>query len=231
MPLDKAAIRAAALAARDAISGPEASAFAARLADARPRPWRSPMRRLCSSRPTGRSARGLRPCRSWTPWTQRVSPSRLPVTGRLGEALVFRRWRRGDAMERRPHEHPDPSAQAAALVPDMLFVPLAAFDRRGHRIGYGAGFYDRTLAALREHKRVTAMGVAYAGAGGAGRSVRDARRGARPGRDRARDDRLRGGALMRLLFVGDVLGRSGRHAVATLLPRPAPPRGRSTAWW
>jgi 5-formyltetrahydrofolate cyclo-ligase len=42
-----------------------------------------------------------------------------------------------------------------------LFVPLACFDRRGHRIGYGAGYYDRTLAGLRTRKRVHAAGVAY----------------------------------------------------------------------
>ncbi len=47
-------------------------------------------------------------------------------------------------------------------MPDLLFVPLAAFDRRGHRIGYGAGFYDRTLAALRAEKEVAAIGLAYA---------------------------------------------------------------------
>ena len=41
-------------------------------------------------------------------------------------------------------------------------MPLAAFDRRGHRIGYGAGFYDRTLAALRAEKPIVAIGVAYA---------------------------------------------------------------------
>ena len=41
-------------------------------------------------------------------------------------------------------------------------VPLAAFDRRGHRIGYGAGFYDRTLAFLRAEKEVAAIGLAYA---------------------------------------------------------------------
>ena len=57
---------------------------------------------------------------------------------------------------------PEPPADAERVVPDLLFVPLAAFDRRGHRIGYGAGFYDRTLAALRAEKDVAAIGLAYA---------------------------------------------------------------------
>jgi 5-formyltetrahydrofolate cyclo-ligase len=43
-----------------------------------------------------------------------------------------------------------------------VLVPLAAFDRDGHRIGYGAGYYDRTLPLLRKLKKVTAVGVAFA---------------------------------------------------------------------
>ncbi len=70
----------------------------------------------------------------------------LPVTPKRGEKLSFRRWQPGDAMiaERfgtlRPVGEP--------MVPDYLLVPLLAFDRRGHRLGYGAGYYDRTLAEL-----------------------------------------------------------------------------------
>ena len=56
---------------------------------------------------------------------------------------------------------PEPPADAEIVEPDVLFVPLAAFDRRGHRIGYGAGFYDRTLAALRAKKEIVAIGIAY----------------------------------------------------------------------
>ncbi len=46
-------------------------------------------------------------------------------------------------------------------MPDLLFVPLAAYDRSGNRLGYGAGYYDRTLAKLRAAKAITAVGVAY----------------------------------------------------------------------
>ena len=55
----------------------------------------------------------------------------------------------------------EPLEEAPVVDPDLLFVPLACFDRRGHRIGYGAGYYDLTLARLRALKRVYAAGAAY----------------------------------------------------------------------
>ncbi|MGH6847443.1 MAG: 5-formyltetrahydrofolate cyclo-ligase [Methylocella sp.] len=86
----------------------------------------------------------------------------LPVTGRRGTPLVFRLWRPGEPtlQGKKAIEEPLPDAPEAA--PDLLFVPLAAFDRAGHRIGYGAGFYDRSLAGLRTKKPICAVGVAYA---------------------------------------------------------------------
>ena len=86
----------------------------------------------------------------------------LPVTGRLGTPLTFRRWTPETMMVPGKMDIPEPPADAETVVPDLLFVPLAAFDRRGHRIGYGAGYYDRTLAALRATRTVTAIGLAYA---------------------------------------------------------------------
>ena len=86
----------------------------------------------------------------------------LPVTGKRGAPLTFRRWRPEVAMVRGRMDSPEPPAEADPVEPDLLFVPLAAFDRRGHRIGYGAGFYDRTLAGLRRSRRVVAIGVGYA---------------------------------------------------------------------
>jgi 5-formyltetrahydrofolate cyclo-ligase len=85
----------------------------------------------------------------------------LPVTGRRGEPLVFRRWRPGEPTIPGQMRIPEPRPEAPALEPDLLFVPLSAFDRRGHRIGYGAGHYDRTLARLRSLKAIVAVGVAY----------------------------------------------------------------------
>jgi 5-formyltetrahydrofolate cyclo-ligase len=55
----------------------------------------------------------------------------------------------------------EPLEQSPVVEPDLLFVPLACFDRRGNRIGYGAGFYDRSLARLRAMKPIHAAGVAY----------------------------------------------------------------------
>jgi 5-formyltetrahydrofolate cyclo-ligase len=56
----------------------------------------------------------------------------------------------------------EPSPAAAELIPDVMLVPLAAFDRLGHRIGYGAGHYDYTFAHLRRSKPVMGVGVAFA---------------------------------------------------------------------
>ena len=55
----------------------------------------------------------------------------------------------------------EPSNELPEAFPDFLFVPLLAFDRRGHRIGFGAGYYDMTLAKLRATQRVTAIGIAF----------------------------------------------------------------------
>jgi 5-formyltetrahydrofolate cyclo-ligase len=87
----------------------------------------------------------------------------LPVTVPRA-ALVFRQWQPGDPTLPGAKNIPEPLASAQVLDPDLLFVPLACFDRRGHRIGYGAGHYDRSLAALRAAGPVTAVGVAYSAA-------------------------------------------------------------------
>jgi len=56
----------------------------------------------------------------------------------------------------------EPKADAPEVAPDILLVPLAAFDRQGRRIGYGAGYYDMTINRLRGVKSVVAVGIAYA---------------------------------------------------------------------
>ena len=86
----------------------------------------------------------------------------LPVTGAPGEGLVFRRWHPDDPMASGPFGIQEPMMTAEALIPDILLVPMLAFDRRGYRLGYGGGFYDRTLERLRETCEPLAIGVAYA---------------------------------------------------------------------
>ena len=86
----------------------------------------------------------------------------LPAILGRGKSLSFRAWVPGDRLTMGPLGILEPSPAAAELVPDIMLVPLAAFDRLGHRIGYGAGHYDYTLAHLRKAKPITAVGVGFA---------------------------------------------------------------------
>lgn len=88
-------------------------------------------------------------------------PLALPVMQGKGLPLVFRAWSDGDEMAVAKWEIAEPLASRAIIVPDILLVPLLAFDARGTRLGYGGGFYDRTLAQLRAIKSITAVGIAY----------------------------------------------------------------------
>jgi 5-formyltetrahydrofolate cyclo-ligase len=155
----KAALRGEALAKRRAVQPSARARFTARLV-----------------------AEGLRLARLWGPSIVSVfhpigqEPDALALLGVLDAAgfstalpvvpghkthLTFRLWRPGDPTVPGAMGIREPPASALAVEPDLLFVPLACFDRRGHRIGYGAGFYDRTLERLRTHKTIHAVGVAY----------------------------------------------------------------------
>lgn len=87
----------------------------------------------------------------------------LPVVVERGEPLVFRRWLPGDRLEPSAFGTMAPPGSAETLVPDVVLVPMLAFDRGGHRIGYGGGYYDRTLARLRAGGDVLAVGLAFSG--------------------------------------------------------------------
>ena len=76
-------------------------------------------------------------CRSWR---------------RRASLSLFRAWAPGDAMDKGVWGIPEPKADKPEVEPDILLVPLLAFDVRGGRLGYGGGFYDRTLARLRAQK-------------------------------------------------------------------------------
>jgi 5-formyltetrahydrofolate cyclo-ligase len=86
----------------------------------------------------------------------------LPAVMMRGKSLAFRAWSPGDRLTLGPLGILEPSPAAAELVPDIVLVPLAAFDRAGHRIGYGAGHYDFALAHLRKAKTIAAIGLAFA---------------------------------------------------------------------
>jgi 5-formyltetrahydrofolate cyclo-ligase len=86
----------------------------------------------------------------------------LPAVMARGKSLAFRAWSPDDRLMLGPLGILEPSPAAAELVPDIMLVPLAAFDRAGHRIGYGAGHYDYTLAHLRKTKVITSIGLAFA---------------------------------------------------------------------
>ncbi len=86
----------------------------------------------------------------------------LPVVVGRGQPLVMKEWRLGAPVKRGVWGITEPADDAAEVFPDIVIVPLLAFDRRGHRIGYGAGYYDMTIARLRTMKQVTAIGIALA---------------------------------------------------------------------
>jgi 5-formyltetrahydrofolate cyclo-ligase len=86
----------------------------------------------------------------------------LPVTGRRGEPLVMRAWRWGEPLDSGVWGIREPKPEAPQVDPDVLLVPLLAFDRAGGRLGYGGGYYDLTLARLRSCKAVMTVGLAYA---------------------------------------------------------------------
>jgi len=87
----------------------------------------------------------------------------LPVVARKDAPLIFRRWAPGQDLEAGPHRTAHPNASAPDIVPDVLLVPLLAFDGRGGRLGYGGGYYDRTLDGYRRTgRKILAVGVAFA---------------------------------------------------------------------
>ncbi|HEY7666405.1 MAG TPA: 5-formyltetrahydrofolate cyclo-ligase [Xanthobacteraceae bacterium] len=86
----------------------------------------------------------------------------LPAIAGRGKPLVMRAFAFGDALAPGVWGIREPKSEAPELFPDVVLVPLLAFARSGHRIGYGAGYYDMTLTALRARKTVLAVGIAFA---------------------------------------------------------------------
>ena len=85
----------------------------------------------------------------------------LPVMEGKGKPLLFRAWSPGDPLAETMWGIREPGPEAPAVEPDILLGPLLAFDATGYRLGYGGGFYDRTLARLRAMKPVISIGIAF----------------------------------------------------------------------
>jgi 5-formyltetrahydrofolate cyclo-ligase len=155
----KADLRAAALATRDALDD-EQRASAARKIAARGLPIRVARGAIVS---------GYMPIKSEIdplPLLRKLAAKgarlALPAVMARGKSLAFRAWLPDDRLLMGPLGILEPSPAATEIVPDIMLVPLAAFDCQGHRIGYGAGHYDFTLAHLRRVKAITAIGLAFA---------------------------------------------------------------------
>lgn len=86
----------------------------------------------------------------------------LPVIVKRDHPLIFRSWSPDEGLVRGSYGIFQPSSDAPDVDPDIVLVPLAAFDKAGHRIGYGRGYYDRTLHQLRAMKKMTVIGIAFA---------------------------------------------------------------------
>jgi len=158
-PLSKADLRSVALAKRDALSDEQRAAAAQAMAK----------RELPFAIEPGMVVSGYSPIRSEIDPAplMRVLAGRgaklaLPAVLSRGKSLAFRAWSPDDRLMLGPLGILEPSPAAAELVPDIMLVPLAAFDGLGHRIGYGAGHYDYTFAHLRKAKPVIGIGLGFA---------------------------------------------------------------------
>ena len=155
----KPQLRQAALERRDALPVPERARAAADIG-ARPLPLSVTAQTIVSGFCAMRSE--IDPSPLMRQLADRGATLALPLVQGRGSPLAFRAYAFGDPLRPGTWGIHEPSSEAALVAPDLLIVPLAAFDRRGHRIGYGAGYYDMTLRQLRAQKSIVAIGLGFA---------------------------------------------------------------------
>jgi 5-formyltetrahydrofolate cyclo-ligase len=156
---EKSALRAAALALRDAMPAAERQAAAEAIA-ARAFPFEVAPGTIVSGFSPMKTE--INPIPLLRKLAEQGAQLALPCIAGRGLPLVMRAWKFGDPFKAGQWGIREPMPDAAEVAPDILIVPLACFDRAGHRIGYGAGYYDMTIAALRAKKPVVAIGIAFA---------------------------------------------------------------------
>ncbi|MCY4243428.1 MAG: 5-formyltetrahydrofolate cyclo-ligase [Rhodobacter sp.] len=149
----KAEIRRATLRRRGVAHGSGLDGAARAALDEALAPWRG--QALSGYVPIGTEVDPLPVMARWE------SPVCVPVVRGVGLPLEFHRWTPGCEMVEGPFGVPVPVA-SEVVRPRVLIVPLVAFDSRGHRLGYGGGFYDRTLERMRGSSATWAVGFAYA---------------------------------------------------------------------
>jgi len=155
----KAELRREAIARRDALPAAERAAAAAAIA-ARPLPVAVPPGAIVSGFSPLKSE--INPVPLMRAFAAAGARLALPVVAGKGRPLTMRSWNFGEPLDSGVWGIREPKPEAPEVFPDILIVPLLAFDRAGHRIGYGAGYYDMTIARLRGMKPVIAIGIAYA---------------------------------------------------------------------
>jgi len=154
----KAELRQAYLAKRDAIPA-EARAAAAEAIAQRPFPYQIKPGMVVSAYAPMRTE--LNPAPLMRKLSDAGATLALPVVMSRGKPLIMREWGFGQPLATGVWGIREPMPDAPEAWPDILLVPLAVFDRKGNRIGYGAGYYDLTINRLRLIKPVIAIGLAY----------------------------------------------------------------------
>ena len=156
---EKSRLRAEAMTRRDALSADQRQAASEAIAA---RPFPLPIR-------TGTIVSGFMPLKieiNPLPLLRKLAGEgarlALPVVAGRRQPLVMREWTWGEPLAAGVWGIREPLAQAPAVDPDIVLAPLLAFDRARHRLGYGGGYYDLTIAQLRGRKTIVAVGLAFA---------------------------------------------------------------------